>query len=170
MGLCGTIYKFGVEGASGWLEDGRKVCSLESSTVYGGGGPRVAWWRGVPHTGSVMRSPDFIRDRARELRRGMTAPERTLWYMLRRDALGLHFRRQHPVGPFILDFYCASAKLCVEVDGPAHDDAGDRDEHRTRWLLAKEGIRVLRFSVADIEQRPAQVVAAISQAAPPSTA
>jgi very-short-patch-repair endonuclease len=113
-----------------------------------------------------MRAPDFIRERAKELRRGMTAPERILWRMLRRKALGLYFRRQRPIGPFILDFYCASAKLCVEVDGPVHDDAGDRDERRTAWL-AKEGIRVLRFSVADIEQRPAQVLATIAQVGSP---
>jgi very-short-patch-repair endonuclease len=110
-----------------------------------------------------MRAPDFIRDRAKVLRRDMTAPERALWSMLRRKAQGLYFRRQRPIGPFILDFYCASAKLCVEVDGPAHHDTRDHDERRTAWL-AKEGIRVLRFAVADVEQRPAQVLATIVQA------
>lgn len=113
-----------------------------------------------------MRAPDFIRDRAKELRRGMTAPERLLWAMLRRNQLGLHFRRQHPVGPFILDFYCASAKLCVEVDGPVHDEQHEADARRTAWL-AKEGIRVPRFSVAEVEQRSAAVLAAIAQAAGP---
>ncbi len=47
----------------------------------------------------------------------MTRPEKTLWYLLRRNSLGWHFRRQHPIGPYILDFYCAALKLCVEVDG-----------------------------------------------------
>jgi very-short-patch-repair endonuclease len=116
-----------------------------------------------------MRAPDIIRGRARDLRRRMTLSERLLWYMIRRDALGLHFRRQHPVGPFILDFYCASAKLCVEVDGPVHDETADYDMRRDEWL-AKEHIRVLRFTLADLEQRPAWVVATIAQAAPPSTA
>jgi len=78
-----------------------------------------------------MRSPDFIRDRARSLRRTMTAPERALWSLLRRKHLGLHFRRQHPIGPFVLDFYCASARLCVEIDGPAHADRGEADARRT---------------------------------------
>ena len=119
--------------------------------------------------GGDVRAPDFIRDRANRLRRNLTAPERLLWFMLRRNRQGLHFRRQHPVGPFILDFYCAEAKLCVEVDGPMHDDRAHYDERRTDWL-AKEGIRVLRFTVAELEQRPAFVVAAIAQAAPPSTA
>jgi very-short-patch-repair endonuclease len=99
----------------------------------------------------------------------MTATERLLWAMPRRKQLGVHFRRQHPVGPFILDFYCAAAKLCVEVDGPVHDEQADADARRTAWP-AKEGIRVLRFSVAELEQRPAVVLADIARAAPPSTA
>ncbi|MBO9590095.1 MAG: endonuclease domain-containing protein [Devosia sp.] len=99
----------------------------------------------------------------------MTQPERTLWAMLRRDQLGLHFRRQHPVGPYVLDFYCAKAKLCVEVDGPSHADRLEYDQRRTVWL-ATEGIRVLRFTDDEVEQRPAVVIAAILRAAPPSTA
>jgi very-short-patch-repair endonuclease len=116
-----------------------------------------------------MRSPDFIRERARSMRRAMTQPERTLWSLLRRNELGLHFRRQHPIGPYILDFYCTAARLAVEVDGPVHDDQQAGDERRTAWL-ATEGIHVLRFSVADVETRPAAVLSAIARAAPPSTA
>jgi very-short-patch-repair endonuclease len=118
-----------------------------------------------------MRSPDFIRDRANASRRDMTRPERLLWAMLRRNVLGLHVRRQHPIGPFILDFYCAAAKLCVEVDGPVHDEdeQAGRDLRRTAWLK-KQGIRVIRFTMDDLDQRPATVMAAIAQAAPPSTA
>ena len=116
-----------------------------------------------------MRAPDFIRDRARSMRRDLTVHEKRLWYLLRRNQLGLHFRRQHPVGPFILDFYRASAKLCVEIDGPLHDEQRDYDRRRTDWLM-KEGIRVLRFSVEELELRQGVVLAAIAQAAPPSTA
>lgn len=116
-----------------------------------------------------MRSPDFIRERAKLLRRTMTRPERTLWSLLRRNEQGWHFRRQHPIGPFILDFYCAAAKLCVEVDGPVHDDREASDARRTTWLQ-NEGIRVLRFTAADVETRPAAVLAEIARAAPPSTA
>jgi len=114
-----------------------------------------------------LRSPDFIRDRAKEMRRAPTQPERTLWALLRRNEFGLHFRRQHPIGPYILDFYCAAGKLAIEVDGPAHDDQQVRDQRRTAWL-AKEGIRVLRFSAAEVETKPAAVLAAIARAAPPS--
>lgn len=116
-----------------------------------------------------MRSPDFIRQRARDLRRTMTRPEKTLWYLLRRNNLGWHFRRQHPIGPYILDFYCAALKLCVEVDGPVHDDQVERDARRTAWLN-NEGTMVMRFSADDVETRPVAVMAAIARVAPPSTA
>ena len=116
-----------------------------------------------------MRAPDFIRERAKSLRRSMTIPERTLWGLLRRDQLNLHFRRQHPIGPFILDFYYAKAKLCVEIDGPVHAEQLEYDRRRTEWL-EREGIRVLRFSPQDVERRPAIVVADIVQADSPSTA
>nr|WP_295883647.1 DUF559 domain-containing protein [uncultured Devosia sp.] len=116
-----------------------------------------------------MRSPDFIRDRAKTLRRAMTQPEKTLWHLLRRNSLGWHFRRQHPIGPYILDFYCAALKLCVEVDGPVHDEQVERDERRTAWLN-KEGLTVIRFSADEVETRPAAIIAAIARAAPPSTA
>ena len=116
-----------------------------------------------------MRSPDFIRERAKTLRRAMTQPERMLWALLRRNQLGLHFRRQHPIGPFVLDFYCAAAKLCVEIDGPSHAERKEYDQRRTDWL-AGEGVRVLRFSTEEVETRSAVVLATIAQAAPPSTA
>jgi very-short-patch-repair endonuclease len=59
--------------------------------------------------------------RARELRRTMSLPEVLLWQHLRKQQTGFHWRKQHPAGPYDLDFYCDSAKLCVEVDGEAHD-------------------------------------------------
>jgi len=116
-----------------------------------------------------VRAPDFIRDRAKTLRRNMTQPEKTLWFLLRRNSLGWHFRRQHPIGPFILDFYCAPLKLCVEVDGPVHIYQTEQDERRTAWLR-KEGITVIRFSAEDVENRSAAVIAVIARIAPPSTA
>jgi very-short-patch-repair endonuclease len=91
-----------------------------------------------------------------------------IWYMLRRNQLGLHFRRQHVVGPYILDFYCAAAKLCVEVDGPIHAEQSAHDARRTAWLN-QQGIRVIRFSVDDVEHRSAAVLATIAQVAAPST-
>ncbi|WP_269515919.1 endonuclease domain-containing protein [Brevundimonas subvibrioides] len=86
--------------------------------------------------------------RARVLRRTLTPPEARLWIYLRRRALGgLKFRRQHPVGPYVLDFYCPEARLAVEVDGQHHADPEqfEKDEARTAWL-AKQDIAVLRIA------------------------
>jgi very-short-patch-repair endonuclease len=98
----------------------------------------------------------------------MTQPEKTLWVLLRRNELGLHFRRQHPVGPYILDFYCAAMKLAIEVDGPVHQEQAARDLRRTAWL-EKEGITVIRFSAEDVETRSAAVLNAIGRVALGST-
>ena len=69
-----------------------------------------------------MRAPDATFGRARELRRTMSLPEVVLWQALRKRRLaGLRVRRQHPMGPYILDFYYPSARLALEVDGQAHD-------------------------------------------------
>jgi very-short-patch-repair endonuclease len=116
-----------------------------------------------------MRSSILTQKRARALRRNLTQPEQTLWAQLRRNQLGLHFRRQHALGIYILDFYCARAKLCVEIDGPMHGERTGHDARRDAWLAA-QGIRTLRFTIAEVEQRPAAVLAAIARAAAPSTA
>ena len=73
---------------------------------------------------------------ARRLRSEMTLPEGLLWRELRKRPGGYKFRRQHPAGPFVLDFYCAAVRLAVEVDGQAHDDADavSRDQRRSAWL------------------------------------
>eukprot|EP01035_Chromulina_nebulosa_P054083 gene54083-74016_t len=67
-----------------------------------------------------MKAPAKTHERARQLRWAMTEPERLLWALLRKEQTGLRFRRQHPLGSYVLDFYCPSARLCVEVDGPVH--------------------------------------------------
>ena len=83
---------------------------------------------------------------SRHLRGSMTPAERTLWQaLLRRQLHGLRFRAQHPVGSFILDFYCPSHKLVIEVDGPIHDRQREQDQARTEHLQAY-GYTVLRFS------------------------
>jgi very-short-patch-repair endonuclease len=75
----------------------------------------------------------------------MTPAEHVLWQALRGGATdGLRFRKQHPVGRFVLDFYCAARKLAVEVDGGIHDEQRDLDAERTA-ALALRGIRVIRF-------------------------
>ncbi|HEX2081699.1 MAG TPA: endonuclease domain-containing protein [Longimicrobium sp.] len=94
---------------------------------------------------SRWRTNPPVQQRARELRRPMTEAEAALWSVLRRNGVeDLHFRRQHAIGRFILDFYCASKRLAIEVDGPVHDEQRDYDEART-GALQRMNIRVLRF-------------------------
>ena len=87
--------------------------------------------------------------RARQLRREMTKPERLLWWALKGDKTGFHFRKQHAAGPYVLDFYCDRARLCVEVDGASHDFTVDRDARRDRYL-AQWGIVTLRISAREV--------------------
>ncbi|HEX2765007.1 MAG TPA: DUF559 domain-containing protein [Allosphingosinicella sp.] len=89
--------------------------------------------------------------RARELRRSMSLPEVLLWQELRRQQTGFRWRKQHPAGPYDLDFYCHAAKLCVEVDGEGHDrgDRPHRDLRRDRWLEA-QGIITLRVPAVEV--------------------
>jgi len=83
--------------------------------------------------------------RARELRRNSTDAERFLWQHLRlRQINGERFRRQRPVGPYILDFVCLEKKVAVEVDGGQHNGAVFRDHRRDEWLR-RRGYTVLRF-------------------------
>jgi very-short-patch-repair endonuclease len=96
---------------------------------------------------------------ARAFRQSMTPAETLLWNYLRRVRLSRsHFRRQTPLGPFIVDFACRAAKLVVEVDGSAHDssDARERDSQRDSWLN-DNGFRVLRFTNAEVIADPARV-------------
>jgi very-short-patch-repair endonuclease len=95
-----------------------------------------------------MDGSRITKDRAKALRRAMSLPEVLLWKAIKgRQVDGLHFRKQHPVGPYVLDFYCDAAKLAIEVDGSSHDfgDRPERDERRDAWLAA-QGIATLRMS------------------------
>lgn len=87
--------------------------------------------------------------RARDMRLAMTKPERLLWSVVRRKKCGPRFRRQHAVGPYILDFYCHEARLCVEVDGGSQDLMTEHDRRRDEWL-AQRGIRTVRIVAQDV--------------------
>ena len=92
--------------------------------------------------------------RARELRREPTPAERAFWRCLRaRQIQNFAFRHQHPIGPLIVDFYCARAKLVVEVDGDTHGTQEEYDGHRTRWLEQQRGLRVVRFTNSEVRGR-----------------
>jgi very-short-patch-repair endonuclease len=81
----------------------------------------------------------------------MSLPEILLWQQLRRKVTGRKWRKQHPAGPYTLDFYCDAVELCVEVDGEAHNMGEEpaRDARRDAWLAAR-GITTLRIPAAEI--------------------
>jgi len=88
--------------------------------------------------------------RARERRNNLTDAERCLWQKRkRRQIAGVKFRRQQPMGHFIVDFVCFERRVIVEVDGGQHAEKRYYDEQRTRWLEA-QGYRVLRFWNNDV--------------------
>ena len=102
---------------------------------------------------------------ARTLRKQPAVTERLLWTLLRDRRLdGLKFRRQVPIGRYIVDFQCLRHRLIVEADGPLHDPAYDAE--RDTWLRG-QGFRVLRFSNGDIIGNRDDVLAAILAAVAP---
>lgn len=99
-----------------------------------------------------------------ELRQRATKSEQILWEALRgRQLNGLKFRRQHPFGPFVVDFFCVEKQLVIEVDGPIHDKQTERDIERQR-MIEGTGCRVLRFSNKDIETNLDRVIDVIKEA------
>ncbi len=100
--------------------------------------------------------------KARKLRAAMSLPEVLLWKLLRRKPDGVKFRRQHPVGPYVIDFYCPSAKLGFEIDGIAHDmgDRPERDASRDAWL-AGQGIEIVRIPASEVLKSDTDVAEAI---------
>ena len=93
---------------------------------------------------SIHSQPHTVRF-AHDLRANSTPAEIRLWSVLRkRQRAGARFRRQHPIGPFVVDFCAPRLKLVIEVDGGQHVDLQEYDQRRTAYLVAK-GYRVLRF-------------------------
>ena len=91
------------------------------------------------------RLPRELLQKARDLRQNPTDAELRLWANLRgRQMCGFKFRRQHPIGPYIVDFYCHEARLSIEIDGGQHGQDNHYDEKRTAYIEA-QGVRVLRF-------------------------
>lgn len=101
----------------------------------------------TPH--KRWRATAQVQARARQLRREMTPAEKKLWQRIRNGQLdGAHIRKQHAVGRFIVDFFCAKAKLVIEIDGDVHADANQAayDAERTQWLNEQRDYRVIRFT------------------------
>ena len=99
--------------------------------------------------GSSLRKPAVYS--ARKLRRQMSPPEVLLWGQLRGNKLGFKVRRQHPIGPYVADFFVREAGLVIEIDGSPHDygDRPQQDERRERYL-GERGYRVLHLMASDV--------------------
>ncbi len=98
------------------------------------------------------------------LRKCSTAAEMELWNLLRRDQLhGLHFRRQHKIGKFVVDFFCVKCRLAIEVDGGIHLHQILEDQARTQWLETLR-IRVIRFPNEAVFSNPQDVITEIEKA------
>ncbi|MGC1274684.1 MAG: DUF559 domain-containing protein [Planctomycetaceae bacterium] len=111
------------------------------------------------------KEPNPNTEKARDLRRRMPSPERYLWSLLRsRKLAGLKFRRQVPIGPFVVDFYCESARLVVELDGMSHDGRGDYDKRRQRYLEEAK-LTVFRVQNEELLQDTEAVLLGIAKAA-----
>jgi very-short-patch-repair endonuclease len=105
-----------------------------------------------------------LKPEARRMRHAPTPSEELLWQRLRnRQLLELKFRRQHPVGRFIVDFYCAEAKLVIEVDGAVHKQSVEEDAIRQRFLEELE-LRVLRFTNSEVDGSIESVLQTIKEA------
>ena len=91
------------------------------------------------------------RRNAKHLRKVMTPPEIGLWLAFRGNDAGLRFRKQYAAGHYVLDFFCAPARLAIEIDGEAHNRGGRpmQDAIRDGWLAAR-GVRVLRYSASEV--------------------
>ncbi|HLY57190.1 MAG TPA: DUF559 domain-containing protein [Stellaceae bacterium] len=102
-------------------------------------------------------SQEFVR----QLRANQTDAEAKLWQHLRRKQIGgLRFRRQFPLGPYIVDFVCVGKQLVIELDGGQHADRIAEDGHRTEWLRSR-GFEVIRFWNNEVLSNTEGVVAAI---------
>jgi very-short-patch-repair endonuclease len=106
-----------------------------------------------------------ILQRSRDLRRPLTPTEAKVWRAVCNRQIGFKIRRQQPIGRFILDFYCAEAKLAIEIDGDVHadPDQAQYDAARTQWLKER-GYAVVRFKVQQVDHDLSSVLEAIRRA------
>lgn len=113
---------------------------------------------------SKKRVSQQTRDRALKLRKQTTEPEKLLWSILRaRQLAGLKFRRQHPIEPYIVDFYCAPCQLVIELDGESHEGRQQYDAEREKYLH-NLGLTVFRVTNDDVMNNLEGVAEAIYRA------
>lgn len=104
------------------------------------------------------------RENRNKLRQHTTPAEATLWKLLKgKSVKELKFRRQHGVGTYILDFYCPSLKLCIELDGESHTLKQEDDDKRTAFLKETAGIQVIRFENRVVFENPDAILTKIEE-------
>ena len=114
------------------------------------------------HGGGALAASRPNAERARILRKSMTLPEVVLWQALRTRPTGFKFRRQHPIGGYVADFACLSARLLIEVDGDFHSHGNAAAIDRLRQAdLEATGFEVLRIAARDVFEDLEAVVAMI---------
>ena len=101
--------------------------------------------------------------RAASLRRNLTESEKILWTRLSKNQLnGLRFKRQHPIGKYIADFYCHKHKLVIEIDGLYHNDNNQKEKDATRdQTMQDKGLNILRFTNDEVRQSVDTVISKI---------
>ena len=110
-------------------------------------------------------TPPHLINLARALRKRQTRAELVLWWLVRSRQMGVKFRRQHPMDPYVLDFYCHELRLAIEVDGGQHrSSAGRESDARRSAALKARGIQVLRFSNIEVLEETSAVAEAIWKA------
>ena len=115
----------------------------------------------MPTDHDINKLHGNLHQRAKELREEVTPMEEKLWQAVRSKRLGgFKFRRQHPIGPYIVDFFCFAKRLVIEIDGEVHQQQKDYDEARTLDLNDR-GYSVLRFTNEEVDRRFDQVLKTI---------
>ena len=110
-----------------------------------------------------LQSPRYVIELSRKLRLNLTPSEQILWNKLRKRQIGGYkFRNQHPVYRYILDFYCHSKKIAIEIDGEIHKERKDYDQYRDQYLQ-NAGIETLRFSIDEIKNHLSAVLIKIEK-------
>jgi len=109
----------------------------------------------------IFNKSKFL-SRRKELRKSSTPQELKLWLYLKGKNLGLKFRRQHGIGPYIVDFYCKEKNLIIELDGSQHTNAKEYDKERDNYMETL-GIKVLRFWNGEIDKNIEEVLIKIKK-------
>ena len=124
----------------------------------------------MPKARAHLIAPAIL-ERARDFRHPLTPPEAKVRHAVRKRQLGFKFRRQHPIGRFIGDFYCAESKLVIEIDGDVHGQLSQEEHDRARdaWLVER-GYKVIRFQAGEVDRNLEGVLEAIRRACEARTA